>query len=607
MSKLTNNTAEVNFSDLCDTKKHKVPFFQRPYKWNRKKVVDLAKDIKEVIDKVRSSHYMGAIVCYNLEEGTFDYPPNTKQVTEIIDGQQRFTSLFITLLACIDLLLKHEGDDANVAHQKGIDFMEQFIYFSNLRSCPNIKFIPQREEQKRLTYLIENEVMHGIGSDVRSQLRSLKCNSQTVEKRGNYLNNFKAVKKYINENILNDDYSNIVDFVKVATNQLYFVNILVKDPQSGPTIYQNINSSQEKTTNAELIRNEVFRTPEIPDNTDIYEYLKDLHDSNWEPFEKSFQHGENNLLEDYLYAFAVVKNDTVTKDKTVGFYLDYWSKEGIKCPLKKIKYMEEYRDVYMSIKTGVVNNEHCLSTESRDLIEEIEALYLSRIPNVIMPYLMFTVKKYLDSGENDTGLIDILRFIVAFHVRRNIVGYEQTGLNPVFKTLIQETNQSSDYKEIVTVFNSGHRTIQLPENADIEKAIISEEVYSSKTVKYILTAYNKSLGGDSENKIQTIEHIYPRVADSEWEEKFTHNDTKFGAKILNTLPNLLPLSTPMNSRLSNGSYADKKTKYADDSMYKYTREFANDYDDWNYENYKVHAKKITEWFLIKFPDYFTLN
>ena len=149
-----------------------------------------------------------------------------------------------------------------------------------------------------------------------------------------------------------------------------------------------------------------------------YVYLKNLHDTKWEPFEKSFEEGDNNFLEAYLYSFAVCKNDSVTKDKTVGFYLDYWSSEGIKCPLQKITYMAEYRDVYMSIKTGVINADNRLSSQSRDLEALIAALYLSDIPNVMMPYLIFIVKKYIDSGENDTGLIEILRFLVAFHVRR---------------------------------------------------------------------------------------------------------------------------------------------------------------------------------------------
>jgi hypothetical protein len=79
------------------TRKFIIPDYQRPYKWDREKCDILWQDVTRFYEENQSresEYYLGTIVtCKRSEEG-----PSSKDV-EVIDGQQRITSLLLLLRA----------------------------------------------------------------------------------------------------------------------------------------------------------------------------------------------------------------------------------------------------------------------------------------------------------------------------------------------------------------------------------------------------------------------------------------------------------------------------------------------------------------------------
>ena len=85
------DTKTLSFNDIIGNGKiYKVPDFQRDYSWDEDNWEDLWNDIL-TIDKNNESHYMGSIVLLNKGDSSY----------QIIDGQQRFTTLSIISLAVI--------------------------------------------------------------------------------------------------------------------------------------------------------------------------------------------------------------------------------------------------------------------------------------------------------------------------------------------------------------------------------------------------------------------------------------------------------------------------------------------------------------------------
>lgn len=74
---------EINFSDNI----YFIPSYQRGYRWDRKQVEELLDDIYEVYLTKQESYCLQPIVVSKIEENKF----------EIIDGQQRLTTIYILL------------------------------------------------------------------------------------------------------------------------------------------------------------------------------------------------------------------------------------------------------------------------------------------------------------------------------------------------------------------------------------------------------------------------------------------------------------------------------------------------------------------------------
>jgi uncharacterized protein with ParB-like and HNH nuclease domain len=80
-----------------------IPVYQRAYSWDTKQIFDMVNDFHKAYVS-RSEYFLGAIVTVRASGSS------TLPSYEIIDGQQRLTSLFI-LLAALHDWAKEEGNE----------------------------------------------------------------------------------------------------------------------------------------------------------------------------------------------------------------------------------------------------------------------------------------------------------------------------------------------------------------------------------------------------------------------------------------------------------------------------------------------------------------
>lgn len=78
---------DIYFSNRGTSILYKIPIYQRNYAWEREEIYALIKDVYDSLEK--SVYYIGTLVTYKREENTF----------EVIDGQQRLTTIYIILKA----------------------------------------------------------------------------------------------------------------------------------------------------------------------------------------------------------------------------------------------------------------------------------------------------------------------------------------------------------------------------------------------------------------------------------------------------------------------------------------------------------------------------
>lgn len=95
MSVINFNTANMTLRQLLGNGlTYHVPLFQRDYSWTQDEWEDLWQDIQNTLGGAEPAHYMGYLVLQMQDQKRFD----------IIDGQQRLTTLSLLALAVLKAL-----------------------------------------------------------------------------------------------------------------------------------------------------------------------------------------------------------------------------------------------------------------------------------------------------------------------------------------------------------------------------------------------------------------------------------------------------------------------------------------------------------------------
>ena len=90
-NKLTTSSDETPIYDLFSGDLvFGIPYFQRPYKWKKDNIERFEEDLLSLVDIDDTSHFLGAIIIYGKQTA-----PSDPKYYEVIDGQQRLTTLFL--------------------------------------------------------------------------------------------------------------------------------------------------------------------------------------------------------------------------------------------------------------------------------------------------------------------------------------------------------------------------------------------------------------------------------------------------------------------------------------------------------------------------------
>lgn len=123
MDNKINIIEELTLDQLKDKKyKFRIPLYQRKYAWTSDEVITLLDDLKTFSTKIDNTsnekYFIGNIVVEQKEDGLFD----------IIDGQQRFTTLFL-----IAKIIKRQYYELNYEIREEDDnFLKNFTYDENI-------------------------------------------------------------------------------------------------------------------------------------------------------------------------------------------------------------------------------------------------------------------------------------------------------------------------------------------------------------------------------------------------------------------------------------------------------------------------------------------
>lgn len=225
-----------NIKEILANDNYIIPRYQRNFAWGKAEISQLIKDIEEFFPKEnneKKSYYLGSLVCYKREDGSF----------ELIDGQQRHTT--ITL---INLVLKN---------------WENVI--KNIVSVPNLKFDSRKKIQNYIESLYKTE-----------KTTFLK---QASELNISGIGSFKDAIEIIQEELRE---KNVQNFAKNFYENVYLFRVEVPEDTDLNHYFEIMNNRGEQLEKHEIVKallmGKISDTKEQEKFSEIWNACADMSD-----------------------------------------------------------------------------------------------------------------------------------------------------------------------------------------------------------------------------------------------------------------------------------------------------------------------------------------
>lgn len=575
-NRLTNNSDETDIATLIsgDTI-FSIPYFQRAYKWKPERLRQLNADILDLVDEVNDFHFLGAVIVHGRRTN-----PSDPDVFDVIDGQQRITTLFLYLCAVVKVLASY-GEVPEAAAL----FLKYLVINRDTGAMSNFKMHSCKDDRTQLNHVYIDLLSD---SNFKAALQGFKLRplAKSGADSGVVRNNYRSATRFLKDEYDQGGVDRIRSIYKAILNQMSVVQIDVWDPTNGPKIFDSLNSRQEPMTIGDLIRNEVFSrvANEHPD------VIERVDSEAWQPFYKRFEQDGRNHFDGYFFPYGLIKHPNLKKSEVYSSLRKDW--DGMEEPEAIIGQLAEYQNAFIDLVS-----EKNLSEHTKIIVKALSRLKQAGLPTSTFPFMMSLLQAVEVNKVVPEVAEAIMNVLETFIVRRATCGIEPTGLHAVFKRLWSQCG--GDYTpERVAKEISENKTVAWPNAEEFRHAVESRSLYGVSVTPFLVLEYDRSLKGDTPAIVPWIEHVLPSNPDPAWFEVFSQEQH---ANMKDLLANLLPLTSEMNSSLSNKPYAEKRVRFREDAAFKSARQFGENVADWTPEALGVRAKELGEWAVSRWP------
>lgn len=540
-----------------------IPVYQRNYTWTSgKEVSQYLEDVKAVLNKKYSNHFMGIIIYLSKD---IDF--STREFS-VIDGQQRLTTTFLTLYA-VRYLFKELKDDDQV---KNLDT----LFLTNNTASAKIKY-------KLKPLVSDDNVYQCIVEDRITDI---------TDKTSNVYKNFCYLKDEIKK--LKPSDVELKDFLNtflMALNKLYVVCVPILKDDNPQKIFESINATGVKLTASDLIRNYILMDLTSEDQDKYYPlYWKKLEDS---------VSSDSKKLELFFRLYLASKKYTIPNKNNV--YREFVEWYELKCKTinmtKKdllediVKYAVAYNFIYKTEEKNISKTLLKSVKEFRHINSEVSA-----------PLLMDFVIKQQNKIISEEQLNSIFFIINSYLIRRALCEKDTSALNRLFPMVLKNVLTACDnnFADVVEYFkreliqqNVGTSSA-MPTDTYLKEYVNNSNMYylrqTLRTVFDRLETENNPAPVDL--SALSVEHLMPQTPTSEWLSALNVDEEVYQQNV-HRLGNLTLATKSDNSKMSNNIWDYKNEILKNTSHIKMNEELLK-IKQWNISEIDKRTKALCQ-------------
>lgn len=551
--RMLNDYIEPNKKQYC------IPVFQRDYAWTEEQCTKLFEDIVMAYKKDRP-HFCGSFV----------YAPlgSKKHIDSyiIIDGQQRFTTLYILIKALAD---SADDDRDKEALQRYLYNEDKFDRYG-LDEKSKLKLKPVKTDNDQLLLLMSG-----------------KIEQMDKSRRGIIYHNYMLFMQLI-KSFLEESSANSVLMINDGIEKLICADIRLDTGDNAQEIFERINSTGIKLGLADLIRNYILMT-----DTD----QERLYEEYWLTVQNLLP---DKLLDNFFIDYLNMKSDGFVKESEAYKRFKQVYVEGKYDNEKMLKEILHYAKQYYIFCYG-----------SSDFGAEVNKALagLRKLKQTTVYLFLFRVFDDYENGIiNKNELTRVLKMLLSYSIRRLVCEIGSNTLRGLYKTLYgrvfeQKENKNTYYDSLVSFFLQQTSKNTIPSDNEFVTALQEKNLYSKNALcKYLLCAIENQGKETLDTENLSIEHIMPQNKNlsMSWQKMLGENWQSVHEKYLHTLGNLT--LTGYNSELGDKPFEKKKEKLEETITHiAVLYSDVKDKSEWNSVNMEKRAKRLAEIILKLFP------
>lgn len=544
-----------------------IPDYQRPYNWSDDEINTLFEDLWEAtIDSITNPNsnktfFLGSVVTFYNKE---------KNEQEIIDGQQRITTLFLLLRAIYTDLSKNEqrnDKEENFINEISPCLWIKDKYTNNYfkdQILIDSKIIENTEDAETVN---QNEVLKEI----------LKTGVVKEGAKDNYSKNYLKLKELYEEKSKNEAIK-IYDFIYYILNNAILLPITTNDEETALTIFSTLNDRGLPLSDADIFKAKIYN--HLSKNGASEEVLKQfVYD--WKKLEISSKEvskdGMQQLFYYYMFYLRAIKKDDKT---TTPGLRNYFKEEKFESLYDEnlISKLEKILNFWL-----VVNNRISLEGEKWSNNKEILQILdcLKNYPNEFWKYPVIIY--YLTHKESENFEKNFLAFLRRFYTLLLVKYIQMPSINAVKLDILK-----LDIKIIENQLPTFDKMDYIASD-EFKKALIIPH-YKTVRMLLLLLAYNNEGQTELLPDKWEIEHIFPQS----WNDNYINMPIETLKEKIEHLGNKIPFEKKLNIKASNGYFGKKKKEYKE-SKIEIVKEMAEStFEDWVTNNIEARDIEVTE-------------